>query len=367
MNLTPGAGTGGADAPRCLLIAPLSFYSFHATLAEGLRQRGYEVDSLNEEYPANTLGKVMGKLSLPLLRRTTLRGLKQRLDPRPPYDLVLIIKGRGLGPAALTYLRTRARRIVGYNFDSFRFNPSPGDWWQLTDRYATFDIADAAERGLPLVHLFSAAPARSAQEPVYPLSIIQRVHSDRLALADLMLQATARPELADQGKPFVFLYEGNRLTMALGQLRRPRLYRQLRPHISLTPLPYARAMEEMGRSRVTFDYAHPLQSGITVRCFEAQSLGVAILTNNRLTVESGMFEPGSIAHLPEGATPEEVAALINRLWQSRPLPRVRTLGMFLDELLDAGETGAEFRPDPDRSNRLPDQRIAHSPHHGEAP
>ena len=106
-----------ATKKRCLLIAPLSFYSFHRTLAEGLEGRGYEVEILNEEFPANTFGKVLGKLALPMLRRLTLRGIKKRLDSKAPYDLVLIIKGRGLGAESLAYLRTRARRIVGYNFD----------------------------------------------------------------------------------------------------------------------------------------------------------------------------------------------------------------------------------------------------------
>lgn len=125
-----------------------------------------------------------------VLRRLTLRGIRKRLDALAPYDLVLIVKGRGLGPEALAYLRTRAHRIVGYNFDSFRFNPSPLDWQHLTDRYCTFDIEDAAEWGIPLVHLFSAATTPSARERRYDISIVQRVHSDRLAYADRSLRAS---------------------------------------------------------------------------------------------------------------------------------------------------------------------------------
>ena len=323
--------TGGQTSDgrkRCLLIAPLSFYSFHHTIGQGLERRGYDVDVLNEEFPANSIGKILGKFALPLLRRLTLRGLRQRLDARAPYDLVLIIKGRGLGPGAVSYLRTKARRIVGYNFDSFRFNPSPLDWLALPDRYSTFDIKDAAQYGIPLVHLFSAAAPPVNGSRRYDLTIIQRVHSNRLAYADRLLRA-----LPKGATSFVFLYESSTLTFALGLLRHPLLYTRLWKHISFTPLPYSEAMAALGQSRVTFDYSHPKQSGITVRCFEAQSLGVAVLTNNASAVASDLFAPGSIAHLPNNASIGTVVAILNDLFRHLPEPRCRDLDTFLDDLL----------------------------------
>lgn len=313
---------------RCLLIAPLSFYSFHKTIADGLARRGYAVDLLNEEYPANSLGKILGKLALPALRKLTLRALRSRLDHIPRYDLVLIIKGRGLGPQALLYLRSKADRVIGYNFDSFRFNPSPLDWFHLVDRYATFDIQDAKAFGLPLVHLFSAAEVPLRDVRSYDISIIQRVHSDRLAYADLILKS-----LPDDAKPFVFLYESSILTFFLGFLCHARLYIRLWPYISFTPLPYHKAMETLSLSRVTFDYAHPKQSGITVRCFEAQSMGVAVLTNNKEAVDCNLFAPGSMAYLPGLSDATIVPRLLARLSKRSPEPRCRSLDAFLDDLL----------------------------------
>jgi len=313
---------------RCVLIAPLSFYSFARSLAEGLGQLGYEVELLNEEYPANSFGKVLGKLALPFLRRMTLKGLQRELAARKPYDLALIIKGRGLGPESIFYLRTVCRRIVAYNFDSFRFNPSPLDWKHLTDRFATFDIDDAAETGTPLVHLFSSADAPIKLERGYDISIIQRVHSDRLAYADKLLRA-----LPAGTRSFVFLYESSPLTFALGLVRHPLLYLRLWKYISFKPLPYTEAMAALGDSRVTFDFAHPHQSGITVRCFEAQSLGVAVLTNNQAAATSSLFAPGSIALLPRQASPQAVSDLVRSLQARLPTPRRRSLNDFLDDLL----------------------------------
>lgn len=317
---------------RCLLIAPLTFYSFHRTLATALEKGGFSVDVMNEEFPENPIGKVLGKIALSLLRRSTLRGLNARLGAKFQYDLVLIVKGRGLGTAALRYLRSRAQRIVGYNFDSFNFNPSPRDWHMLTDRYATFDIVDAKQTGLPLVHLFSAVNALPVLgERSFGVSIIQRVHSDRLVQAERLLEA-----LPPGWTPFVFLYESSRLLFLLGFIRRPRLYLRMWRYISFKSLPYDEAMAALAQSRVTFDYAHPRQSGITVRCFEAQSLGVAILTNNHAALESGLFESGSIACLTRDASKEQLRTLLESLALANPQPRIRSIDDFLDELLGDG-------------------------------
>ena len=92
-------------------------------------------------------------------------------------------------------------------------------------------------------------------------------------------------------------------------------------------------MEVLGQSRVTFDYAHPQQSGVTVRCFEAQSLGVAVLTNNQEAVDCGLFAPEAIAHLPKHSDAAAVVTLVSSLSQQSPEPCCRSLDDFLDDLL----------------------------------
>ena len=326
-------------APRCLLIAPLTFYSFHRTVAQGLERCGYHVVTLNEEFPATSLGKVLGKLALPLLRVTTLHGLKARLEGEDPFDLVLIIKGRGLGPAALRYLRTRASRIVGYNFDSFRFNPSPLDWHALTDRYATFDIVDAKSFGLPLVHLFSAGTEISkAPVPSYDASIVMRIHSDRLVYVDQVMRAL-------EGRPvYAFLYASSRLTFLLHMLRSPGSAFRLRRYISFKPLSYERAMEAIANSRATLDYAHPLQSGITVRCFEAIGMGVPVITNNPHVARADVFAGGSVATFPLNGKRQELERVFAKFEGHVTEPEHRTTDEFIADLLaetPVAETGRE--------------------------
>ena len=318
-----------APARRCLLITPLTFYTFHERLKASLEGFGYSVDLLNEEYPANTAGKILAKLALPLVRKTTLSTLRKHLAATPRYDLVLIVKGRGLGPEAIELLKAHAGKVVGYNFDSFLFNPSPLDWNALTDRYATFDIVDAKSHSLRLVHLFSAVTGMTAAHaPANDLSIIMRIHSDRLAYVDRVLRAM-------EGRPvFTFLYASSRLTFLLYALRMPGPAFRLRRHISFRPLSYERAMAAIANSRATLDYAHPLQSGITVRCFEAQSIGVSVVTNNPHVARSGVFPEGAVATFPLDGAPESLTRFIAGLEGREIVPTLRTTDHFIADLLE---------------------------------
>ena len=229
----------------------------------------------------------------------------------------------------INLFKKNADRVVGYNYDSFEKNPAASEWFRSVDLYMTFDIDDAAKFDLKLVHLFSAAPIFVPQEKKYLVTLIQRRHSDRLKHAKKICDAV--PE----DRRFIFLYEWSWLTFIVGFLQNPILYFQMRRYISRTPLKYKDAMEKMAESFVTFDYAFPGQSGITVRCFEAQSLGTAILTNNLAAVESGMFQGGSIAYMPPDASSDTISQSLAALATQRPAPRIRALEDFLNDILSA--------------------------------
>ena len=87
----------GLTERNCLLIFPKTFYSFAKVLAAGLEQRGYAVVTANEEYPENAFGKMLGKLGLhTLLEWTTEKAISRKFLQGHNYELVLVVKGRGL-------------------------------------------------------------------------------------------------------------------------------------------------------------------------------------------------------------------------------------------------------------------------------
>lgn len=311
---------------------PLSFYAFGKTLSKSLEMQGYEVQLINDEFPANFIGKLLGKVgALSVLRRLTLREFQRRYsDEHEFFDVILIIKGRGVGPKLIELFKQISQRVVAYNFDSFEFNPSPLNWMKLVDRYCTFDIQDAKQHHIPLVHLFSALPSTYNNLPkCIDVSVLMKNHSQRLAYTDQVINS-----LPHGLSKFIYIFEPNWISGVLGAIKCPSLYIKYWPHIHFKPLPYEKFLEVLGMSRITVDYAHPSQTGITIRCFEASSLGVSIVTNNPHVVEHPFFQQASVVHVPLNADSLSITNKVSGLILSPMCVAVRGVDQFLRELLE---------------------------------
>ncbi len=331
--MTPDTASG----QTCLLILPRGFYSFAQTLARGLKELGFETIIANDEYPENLFGKIISKLGLPLSHRITRRVLVAQVLEGHRYDLILLIKGRGLDAETARLLNERARTVVGYHFDSFRFDRGPARWCHSIPRVCTFDYRDAQEEGLALVELFtSMPPVDPLPQRSYRVSAIMRNHSERLTYLDRVLRAL---EGWGSGEVFIHIFEANTLTFLANFARHPMLYLKYRKFISRQALPYDRYVDVLKRSACTIDYAHPRQTGITIRCFEALSAGTRIITNNPSVLKSPHFDGDNAIVF----TPDTPASALRQHLQALPLaqpaPRRRTVLDFLRELI--GVPGTE--------------------------
>jgi hypothetical protein len=269
---------------KCLLIIPRSFYSFHTYIERTLNADGYDVEIANEEYPENTIGKLMGKLNLGLLLTITRNTILEKFVGNKKYDLILIIKGRGMGSRLIDELKKCSPLVVGYNFDSFKYHKAPLNWFKHVNKYYTFDYRDGEQYNIPIVELFSSIPEEEhTKEIEYTASAILRNHSKRLKFVDEVLRTL------DTDKVFIHIYEQNIFTFCINFFNNPRLYLKFRKHISYKSLPYKKYTEVLKKSDFTIDYAHPKQSGITMRCFEALSTQTKIISNNEYLRRNSNF------------------------------------------------------------------------------
>jgi len=312
----------------CLLVMPLPFYSFARIIRGELEAMGYAVTEANDEYPQNPFGRALGKLDLSVARWWTRRQFGRRFLAGQRWNLVVIIEGRGIGPALVAELKKNADRVVGYHFDALSYDRATERWGASVDRVTTFDYRDARAKNWPVVELFSAQAQMVPSPPIrYRISAIQRNHSGRLAYLDKVLGAFG------QEGTFVFLFEKDILSLTANALRNPRLYWKWRKQISFRPLPYERYVEALAASDFTLDYAHPGQTGATMRCFEALAMGVKLITNNPHTRESLHFGTHNTIIFPlDGHTPD-LLAQVDTIRGQRPAPVQRSPRHFLDEVI----------------------------------
>jgi hypothetical protein len=319
-----------SNAKTCLLIIPRHFYSFEKLFTTNLESRGYTVTVSNDEYPSNTFGKLLGKLNIPLILPITDKALSRDFLEGRHYDIALIFKGRGIGKSLIKKISRSANKVVGYNWDSFDFNKAPLKWLQYVTNYYTFDYRDADKYSLPVVELFSSLKLEGQGGELskdIPLSAIFRNHSSRLAYLDKILSI-----LGEDGAR-IFVYEQNIFFFLLNFIKNPLLYFKYRKYISFNSLNYDDYIDIIQRSEYTVDYAHPAQSGLTMRSFESLSTHTKIITNNKYIERSKYFSHSNAILFPEDGDPARLKAGIQASVGHLVNPEVRTLDDFMDDLL----------------------------------
>lgn len=316
------------EMKSCLLIVPRHFYWFEKNVSEALAARGYSVTVANDEYPLGTIGKILGKLQIPIVFTLTHNTLSKRFLKNRRYDLVLIFKGRGISGHVIKEIYQSAHNIIGFNLDSFSFNRSPLGWLNAVTRYCTFDYGDADRWSLPVIDLFSPPIAAIETENTkYELSAVMRNYGRRLRYVDRVI-AVLRPRTV-----FIYLYELNFVGFVINALRDPRLYFRYRRNIHFRPLGYTEYAEVMRTSKFTIDYASNTQTGITIRCFEAVCAKTKIITNNAHIRRSRNFNEKDYIVFAENGRSEELVAAHSVAGASRCASHPRTVTDFLDELL----------------------------------
>lgn len=312
---------------NCLLLFPLSFYSFSKRIEEYLISEGYKVELINDEFPNNLFGKLMGEFQIPIQQRITEKVITNNYLKDKTYDLILIFKGRGMSKSLINKFKSVSPKVIGYNFDSFLYFKNSLKWYENLTKYSTFDYNDSINHCIPQVELFSSLPNNSNQKiKKYSLSVIVRNHSNRLMYINGIFKDLKEKDV------FIFIYEKNILSFIVNFLNNPIHYIKYWNHISFKPLDYKAYIDVLQTSNFTLDLAHPKQSGITIRCFEALSCGTKIITNNKYVFKNSFFnKDNTIFH---NLKKKNLLLNYNKIKDNVPKKIHRTIEDFMSELLN---------------------------------
>lgn len=314
---------------KCLLICPLSFYGWHTSISAELKRRGYDVVLSNDEYPNNILGLVIGNFFNRLARKLTYKKLKKQFDMHNvQYDLILIFKGRGVSSELIELLSSRSNKIVAYNFDSFKYFPHALNWSSRVENYKTFDFFDSSNHSIQRVDLFSDYEPSNQISKNIDFSCVMKNHSERLQYLD-----DIHSTLGGKYSFKIHIFEKNILTFFKGFIKNPRLFIKWRKHISFKSLNTVDYFNVLESSKFTIDYAHPSQTGITMRCFQALACGTKIITNNAHLNESQVVRGGSFYVHNFSSEPKNLEFFVSENFSKPIKPIKRNVKDFMSDLL----------------------------------
>lgn len=280
------------SAPRVLLVSPLTF-SYHVAICEALEHLGFKPLWWNDKASASTFYKIALRLLPGITRRLTSRHFLAMIEqlPSDSIDHILIIKGEGLHPSAISHLRARQpRATVGlYLWDSVE--NVKGVWGLLpfADVVASFDPVDAQKNGWKYRPLFARNVALSTADKAhkdFDWCFIGTIHSDRHRVISRLRHAMGA------GVPgFVFAYFQSPMILRIRKLFDWTLWSAPTGTLSTTPMPAAEVAQVIARSRAVLDVEHPRQRGLTMRTIETLLTGKKLLTTNEHLLACDLFHP----------------------------------------------------------------------------
>ena len=106
-----------------------------------------------------------------------------------------------------------------------------------------------------------------------------------------------------------------------------------RKHFSFKALDYSSYIDMINRSVYTLDFAHPKQSGTTIRCFEALQCGTKIISNNKYILRNPAFNKNNVIIHPLNGNVEELYHFMQQKSKIKSKFKSRSINEFVDELL----------------------------------
>ncbi|MFK7941518.1 MAG: hypothetical protein AB8B85_01175 [Paracoccaceae bacterium] len=342
------------------IIGP-SFFGYLEDLTERFHARGIGA-TFYDERPSNSISTKAFLRVAPAAvkaRRTAdwlARTVQSVIEAGTTH--ALLISPEIVTPDAVRRLQAAGIKVTRYGFDSVRNKRGMQDLDPLMDRVASFDPEDCAQLGYDYIPLYSAAPRRDpAPDRACDFFYCTTMHSHRPQMVARLKAIIAR---RGWSSGFLLFYHSRPLWLAI-YLRHPQVWGLVR-EIATTPFSKTDIARATETARVVFDIHHGGQSGLTMRTFEALSLGAVLLTTNTATFE---YLPKCLQNRLVHLDMDNPEASMEAALATRPGPLTEaelhylSVERFMDQVF-ALATGAEI-PQPDPVQTKGDIRPATTP------
>lgn len=315
-----------------VLIAP-RFFGYEREITAGLARAGYGAIFIDERPSNRSVAKAIFRVqpkALEAFVSSYYRSVLSRLS-RADIRFVLIIKGEIVPTWVISALRADHPRakFVFYDFDSFRRNPRGLIIAEACDAAFSFDSQDVHEhsflRYLPLFFSPQFFECRSSGSRSYDLAFVGTVHSGRYGLVQYVMQAGRNN--------FAYYYSPAQWHFAMEKLTTRDVRRIPWRSMSFEKLSLGQVADVFGQSRVVIDAQRTLQTGLTMRTFEALAAGARLITTNRAIESEPFFDPRWIFVLPDCLTDVDFDALRRFVAASDEPPAERVASYSIESWL----------------------------------
>lgn len=254
-----------------------AFFGYEETLRYEIEKYGYDCLLINSEPKFNLVDAMRNKINKQHYIHKTQKYIKETIKTVSECDLLIIVFSPKLSSQALSIFRKKFPkiRIVYYIWDSVANFPNVLDIASAADEVFSFDKTDCKRFGYKFLPLFYSESKDSKCKVVYDYSMVFSIYPKKitnyLKLKEaLPRQLNGKKHIYCSKKMFYYyklFYKNFRLIQ--------------RNEIAFNTLERENVYSIFKQSRVTIDCPLESQHGLTMRTFEALSLGIKIVTTNK--------------------------------------------------------------------------------------
>jgi predicted phosphodiesterase len=278
---------------KTLLVAP-KFYDYHKQIIKSVEGKGVEVDFFPEDITTLTF-RIMRNFSTLYVDYVRRKYLQKILDSVQfdSYKTVLVIRGDILTVESLEILRAKlpTANFVMYQWDSNRQSRYK-DKIKYFDIVKTFDLYDSEKYGIEYQSLFYSqhykAIASLKKDMKYDLVFYGAFHSDRLEVIRKIDIFCIENDLVFKHHLYI-----SKLSLVKKFLTRFVSFSDLK-FLKTYKSGNAQILDAYSKARCVLDVELNIQTGITMRTFEALGSGVKVVTTNSYIAKDPIYSAENI-------------------------------------------------------------------------
>ena len=317
---------------KALIVAP-EFYDYHKEIIKSVEGKGVEVDFYPEDITTITF-RVMRHFSTLYVDYVRRKYLQKILDSIEfdSYKTVLVIRGGILTVESLETLRAKlpTAKFVMYQWDSNRQSQYK-DKIKYFDIVKTFDLYDSEEYGIEYQSLFYSQRYKDIadlkKDMKYDLIFYGAFHSDRLEVIRKVDDFCISNDLAFKHHLYI-----TKLSLIKNLLTRFIKFSDLK-FLKTFKSDNTQILSSYSKARCVLDVELNIQTGITMRTFEALGSGVKVVTTNSYIAKDPIYSIENICIIDRNS-PTVDLDFIKSDFKKCPLYERSYIDNWLDNILD---------------------------------
>ena len=320
------------NGKKILFIAP-EFYDYHLKIIEAMENSGATVNFYPEDI-TTSIFRVMRKLSSNYVRYAKEKYLNIILNEIKfgAYDVVCVIRGSILTFEALEVLR---RKLPNAKFIMYQWDSNKQSHYKekidCFDVVKTFDLVDSKKYGIEYQSLFYTRPYKelsSIKKNIkYDLVFYGAFHSDRLEVIKKVDKFCIEEKL--KFKHHLYITKLSLLKNLLTRRVKFSDFKYLKTYKSIN----SELLSAYSKARCVLDIELNIQSGITMRTFEALGSGVKVVTTNSYIAKDPIYSIDNICIIDRNC-PTVDLDFIKSDFKKCPLYERSYIDNWLDNILD---------------------------------